>query len=184
MCSRSRWGETQPLRSVGQPRHIAAIDPEAVLAILPADQLILDEDGYRETAARALQAASEGRIVTLGIPATRPETGYGYIRAGEEVTTGVRAVEAFKEKPDVETALTYLADGRYYWNAGMFFVRRRSLMMDEMALHAPDVAAGAGAARQRAFEAGLRGAALDQHRLCGHGANRQGDRDPGRLWMV
>ena len=122
-------------------RHIAAIDPEAVLAILPADQLILDEDGYRETAARALQAASEGRIVTLGIPATRPETGYGYIRAGEEVTTGVRAVEAFKEKPDVETALTYLADGRYYWNAGMFFAPAK-LMLEEMAKYAPDVSAG------------------------------------------
>ncbi|MGB0590779.1 MAG: mannose-1-phosphate guanylyltransferase [Myxococcota bacterium] len=122
-------------------KHIAALDPDAVLAILPADQLILDEDAYRETAARALEAASEGRIVTLGIPATRPETGYGYIRAGEEVTPGVQSVEAFKEKPDIETALTYLADGRYYWNAGMFFAPAQ-LMLDEMAKYAPEVTQG------------------------------------------
>lgn len=122
-------------------QHIAKLDPDAVLAILPADQLILDEDAYRETATRALKAASLGRIVTLGIPATRPETGYGYIRAGDEVTEGVWAVEAFKEKPDIETALTYLADGRYYWNAGMFFAPAR-LMLEEMAKHAPDVSAG------------------------------------------
>jgi len=122
-------------------QHIASIDPDAVLAILPADQLILDEDAYRDTALRALEAAAQGRIVTLGIPATRPETGYGYIRAGAEVSEGVQAVEAFKEKPDIETALTYLADGGYYWNAGMFFAPAK-LMLDEMAKYAPEVSAG------------------------------------------
>jgi mannose-1-phosphate guanylyltransferase len=120
---------------------ILARDPDAILAILPADQLIVDEDDYRATVGRAVDAAAQGRIVTLGIPATRPETGYGYILAGEEVDTGVHSVAAFKEKPALETALAYLADGRYYWNAGMFFAPAR-LMMDEMARHAPDVSEG------------------------------------------
>ena len=116
-------------------------DPDAILAILPADQLIVDEDAYRATAARALEAASGGRIVTLGIPATRPETGYGYIRSGALGDEGVHAVEAFKEKPDLDTALSYLAAGGYYWNAGMFFAPAQ-LMLDEMARYAPDVTAG------------------------------------------
>ena len=122
-------------------REIAKRDPEALLAILPADQLIVDEEAYRETARLALEACAEGRIVTLGIPATRPETGYGYIRAGQEVSGGVFEVNAFKEKPDLDTALSYLAQGGYYWNAGMFFAPAK-LMLDELEVHAPEVSRG------------------------------------------
>jgi len=122
-------------------REILARDPDALLAILPADQLIVNEDLYRETATKALEACAEGRIVTLGIPATRPETGYGYIAAGSEIREGVHSVEAFKEKPDIDTALSYLAAGGYYWNAGMFFAPAR-LMLDEMLIYAPDIIEG------------------------------------------
>ncbi|MDP6942693.1 MAG: mannose-1-phosphate guanylyltransferase [Myxococcota bacterium] len=121
--------------------YIRRLDPDALLAILPADQLIVDEDAYRTTASQALEAAAQGRIVTLGIPATRPETGYGYIRSGAPLADGVLSVEAFKEKPDHDTALQYLADGGYYWNAGMFFAPA-DLMLDEMARYAPEVASG------------------------------------------
>lgn len=120
---------------------ISKRDPDALLAILPADQLIVDEDAYRDTAAQALEVAAQGRIVTLGIPPTRPETGYGYIRGGAPLTGGALSVEAFKEKPDLNTALQYLSEGGYYWNAGMFFASAR-LIADEMALHAPEVAEG------------------------------------------
>ncbi len=80
---------------------ISRRDPDALLAILPADQLIVDEAGYRDTARRAIAAAAQGRIVTLGITPTRPETGYGYIRAGAPLDDGVLSVSEFKEKPPV-----------------------------------------------------------------------------------
>jgi len=67
----------------------------------------------------AVRLASRGSIVTFGIRPTGPETGYGYIQAGESVN-GAFAVTSFREKPDRETAATYVASGNYYWNSGMF----------------------------------------------------------------
>ncbi|MGM0574815.1 MAG: mannose-1-phosphate guanylyltransferase [Myxococcota bacterium] len=116
-------------------------DPDAILAVLPADQHIVDTDAYRRVVRRAVEAAAEGRIVTLGIPATRPETGYGYIRAGETIDGEVRGVREFKEKPDRETALRYLKEGGYLWNAGMFFMPA-DLGVSELRRHEPDLAEG------------------------------------------
>lgn len=92
------------------------------MAILTADHLILEPEQFRSTLATAFDHAEEtGDLVTLGISPSRPETGYGYIEAGEEVgTKGLKRVHCFKEKPELEIAKQYVASGLYYWNSGMF----------------------------------------------------------------
>ncbi len=102
---------------------IARTDPEAVIAVLPADHHIGDEEGYRAVLARAIAAARQGDVVTVGITPTRPETGYGYIEVGEEIAAGVNRAQRFVEKPDRARAEEYLAQGRFLWNSGMFFFR-------------------------------------------------------------
>jgi len=115
-------------------------DPDALLMVLPADQHIADVPAYQETCRLALAAAADGAIVTLGIPATRPETGYGYLQRGAPTDRpGVFEVAAFKEKPDLATALAYLADGRFAWNAGMFFMPA-ALFLEELARFEPTLA--------------------------------------------
>ncbi len=100
--------------------YIAATDPEAILAVLPADHAIADTDGFRAAIAHATEQARAGRLVTLGIKATGPNVGYGYIERGASLGDGVYAVERFKEKPDAATAAAYVASDRYYWNGGIF----------------------------------------------------------------
>ncbi len=107
-------------------RHAAKDD--ALLAVLPADHYIARPELYREIVRAALQVAKEPeRMVVLGIPPTRPETGFGYVeRMGEPLqVTGhpVYAVRRFTEKPQLEIAKQYIASGNYQWNAGMFFWR-------------------------------------------------------------
>lgn len=98
----------------------AEIDPDALVLLLPADHVVADMPGFHAAIARAAPIARD-RIVTFGIEPTRPETGYGYIKRGEPLSEGVFAIDAFKEKPDAATAQSYLDDGAYAWNAGMFF---------------------------------------------------------------
>jgi mannose-1-phosphate guanylyltransferase len=107
-------------------RHAAKGD--TLLAVLPADHYISQADRYRDIVAAALEAASErGRMVVLGIPPTRPETGYGYIERGGEPRrikeSAIFQVRRFTEKPELPLAREYLATGNYFWNAGMFFWR-------------------------------------------------------------
>lgn len=107
-------------------RHVSRGD--ALLAVLPADHYIAQPEKYRKIVAAALDVAREpGRMVVLGIPPTRPETGFGYIeRMGEAISAKgfpVFAVKRFTEKPALPFAVEYVASGRYHWNAGMFFWR-------------------------------------------------------------
>ncbi len=107
-------------------RHAAKGD--ALLAVLPADHYIALPGLFREIVRVALQVAQEpGRMVVLGIPPTRPETGYGYVeRMSEPLLVNehpVYAVRRFTEKPQLELARQYIASGNYQWNAGMFFWR-------------------------------------------------------------
>ncbi|HTZ47802.1 MAG TPA: sugar phosphate nucleotidyltransferase [Verrucomicrobiae bacterium] len=107
-------------------RHAAKGD--ALMAVLPADQHIAQPERYRRIVRVALKIArTQERMVVLGIPPTRPETGYGYIERIEQPFTidGFPAfpVRRFAEKPELATAKKYLASGRYQWNAGMFFWR-------------------------------------------------------------
>ena len=97
----------------------AGADP--VLAVTPADQTVVDEPAFTAALQRAVRLAAEGAIVILGVQPDRPETGYGYIKASGAADSVV--VERFVEKPDLATAQRYLAEGRYFWNSGMFVVR-------------------------------------------------------------
>ena len=103
-------------------------DADGCFAMLPADHVIGDDSGFRTILDAAFDAAErEDTLVTVGIQPSYPATGYGYIHRGEvqQEVDGrpVYAVRAFKEKPDRETAETYVDSGEYYWNAGMFFWR-------------------------------------------------------------
>lgn len=107
-------------------RHTARGD--ALLAVLPADHYISQPEKYRRIVAAALDVACEpGRMVVLGIPPTRPETGFGYVEhMGEPISAKgfpVFAVKRFTEKPALPFAVEYVASGKYHWNAGMFFWR-------------------------------------------------------------
>ena len=94
----------------------------ANIVVTPSDALVTDTEEYRRKIATALDFTNnEDRIVTLGMKPSRPETGYGYIEAAARVDgSDIYKVEAFKEKPDLATAEKYVADGSYYWNAGIF----------------------------------------------------------------
>ena len=120
---------------------VARRDPDAVAMVLPSDHRIADEPRFRKVVERALESAQAGAITTIGIEATRPDTGYGYIELGDEVSPGVRRVARFIEKPDLERAKTYVASGRHVWNGGMFFFRAGH-MLDEIRRHLPELARG------------------------------------------
>jgi len=112
-------------------RHAAKGD--ALLAVLPADHYVARPELYREIVRAALQVALEPeRMVVLGIPPTRPDTGFGYIeRMGEPLQVNehpVYAVRRFTEKPQLEIAKQYVASGNYQWNAGMFFWRASTFL--------------------------------------------------------
>ncbi len=108
------------LLSMAHLEKMGATDDD-VLAIVPSDHVILNENGFRETIMKSIQAAiSQQAIVTIGIPPHFPHTGYGYIQKGESIDQDSFAVKEFKEKPNRETAEKYLASGQYVWNAGMF----------------------------------------------------------------
>ncbi|WP_420559615.1 mannose-1-phosphate guanylyltransferase/mannose-6-phosphate isomerase [Tepidicaulis sp.] len=119
---------------------------EAILLVLPADHHIGDLDAFRRAVHHGARLAGEGQLVTFGIVPTAPETGYGYIRRGESADQeGGYKVEAFVEKPDSATAASYLADGGYYWNAGIFMFRADRIL-EEMDAFCPDICAKARAA--------------------------------------
>ena len=144
---RQQLAEVPPQNIVGEPVGrdsapaiglMAAIleatqGPDTVMATLPADHVILHPDKFRAILRAAADVASEGYLVTLGIPPTGPDTGFGYIQSGqtlrEDTQAGVPvlAVRQFKEKPQRDVAEGYLRDGGYFWNAGMFIASVRTL---------------------------------------------------------
>ena len=112
---------------------------DPVLVVAAADQTVTDVAAYTAALRRAVAQAAEGAITILGIPPDRPDTGYGYIRA-----EGERVAE-FVEKPDLATAQRYLAQGSYFWNAGMFVVRA-SVWLAALQRFRPDIAAACATA--------------------------------------
>lgn len=115
--------------------------PQANIVVTPSDALVIDTAEFARCIAVALEkTANSQAIVTLGMMPTRPETGYGYIAAqGEADAKGICKVEAFKEKPDVETAKGYLAAGNYFWNAGIF-VWNADTITNAIRRYAPQIA--------------------------------------------
>ena len=121
-------------------RKIARNHPDADIVVTPADALVLKTERFAAVIAEALRCVSgTGKIVTVGIRPTRPETGYGYICASEVATDRVVKVDAFKEKPDLETARHFLQAGNYFWNAGIF-VWNAATINAQLRRHAPQIA--------------------------------------------
>jgi len=116
----------------------AAADP--LLLVLPADHVVPDRAAFCRSVAAAVPAAETGYLLTFGVTPTSPETGFGYIRAGEAVDGQVLRVERFVEKPDRATAESYLAAGGYLWNSGMFLFRA-SVLLEELAAANPKMLA-------------------------------------------
>ncbi|MFS2007357.1 mannose-1-phosphate guanylyltransferase/mannose-6-phosphate isomerase [Duganella sp. CT11-25] len=102
--------------------YLAALDPEAVMLVLPADHVIEDAAAFQAAVQRALPQVGQGALATFGIVPTAPETGYGYIRRGAALNgaDGCYQVASFVEKPDAAKAEGFVASGDYFWNSGMF----------------------------------------------------------------
>jgi len=113
-------------------------DPEAVMGVFPADHRIADAARFREAIAAAAGLASDDYLVTLGIAPSEPNTGYGYIHRGESLDQRDRfeayRVQRFTEKPDQETARSFVESGEYYWNGGIF-VWKVTRILNEIQKH-------------------------------------------------
>ena len=119
-----------------------SFDPDAVMAVFSADQLIDKPARYRALLKPALRAAAKGEIAVLGIQPRWPETGFGYIEFPPGVQAGALRtwpVLKFREKPDRETAEQFVESGRFYWNAGMFFWRA-DVLLEALRRHLPKTA--------------------------------------------
>ncbi len=119
---------------------VAKQDPQGVLVVLPSDQHVREVGAFVGSLEVAVEAASRGLLVTIGVKPSRPETGYGYVQQGAIIKDGnfqVREVKRFVEKPDVETAKNYLGSGDFLWNAGIF-VLRVDRVLEEFNLHLPE----------------------------------------------
>lgn len=119
----------------------AALNAEEsdILLVLPADHDLRDSAVFADAVKKGMQAAAAGNLVCFGIVPERPETGYGYMRAGAKNDVGFD-VDCFVEKPDLKKAREYCDAGDYYWNSGMFMFRA-DVFLQEMAEHAPEILA-------------------------------------------
>jgi mannose-1-phosphate guanylyltransferase len=119
-------------------------EPETVLGVFPSDHVVGDPERFAEVIRAGIKVAAAGEnIVVLGVPPTRPETGYGYIEKGAASDTvegiAVHRVKRFREKPDKHTAERFLAAGNYAWNGGIFLWSARTLA-NAIREHVPDMA--------------------------------------------
>ena len=110
---------------------------DPLLLVLAADHVIQDVAAFTKTVMNAIPLAEAGKLVTFGIVAHEPNTGYGYIKKGESQGPGF-AVDAFVEKPSIEVAKEYLESGDYFWNSGMFLFKA-SRYLEELKKHRPDI---------------------------------------------
>lgn len=108
------------------------------MLLLPADHYIADPSKFRKAVEEAAPLARKDRIVAFGVTPTRPETGYGYIRVGDAIDNVSRKVEAFVEKPSLETAASDLKSGNYLWNSGITLCKP-GLLIEEMLEFRPDI---------------------------------------------
>jgi len=136
---------------------LAERDPDARILVLPSDHVIEPREAFVESIERASALIDDGRLITFGVVPDGPETGYGYIQRGEALHGGWR-VSRFVEKPDRSNAVAYLAQGDFFWNAGIFLFAAKAYL-EELDNHHPEI----GAAARRAIETGNRD--LDFFRL-------------------
>ncbi len=109
-----------------------ALDKEEIVLVTPSDHLIKDEEAYKKVILKAKSEVEKDNLVTFGITPSYPEVGFGYIEA-----EGLD-VKSFKEKPDLETAKSYLEKGNYYWNSGMFMFKAR-VFLEELKKYSPEI---------------------------------------------
>ena len=135
---------TAPAAALAACRALAAGEDPALL-VAPSDGHVESAERFRQAVAAGLGAAAGGRLVTFGVPPTAPETGYGYVRAGETLGGGARRVDEFVEKPDREAAEEYVESGAFLWNSGIFLFKA-STWAEALSRHAPEVLASCRAA--------------------------------------
>ena len=112
---------------------------DGISVVLPSDHFIADENSFLSTISKAITLAQKNnKIVSVGIPPTRPDIGFGYIKASEKIENDVFLAEGFKEKPDLNTALEFISDENCFWNCGIF-VTKLSFMIDQYKKFLPDV---------------------------------------------
>jgi mannose-1-phosphate guanylyltransferase/mannose-6-phosphate isomerase len=119
--------------------YLRHLSPESVMIVMPSDHAIPDTENFLDDLRLAIQGAMEDHLVTFGIRPNRSETGYGYIKVDHSSKTqvmGLVKVERFAEKPDLQTAKNYIADGSYFWNSGIF-VWKTSKILSEIQKHLP-----------------------------------------------
>jgi mannose-1-phosphate guanylyltransferase len=111
--------------------HIRALNPNANIVVAPSDHLILKEAEFAATINEGLSfVANSSGLLTLGITPNRPETGYGYIQIGAEVTGSIKKVKTFTEKPNLELAKVFLQTGEFFWNSGIFLWNVNSIIAE------------------------------------------------------
>jgi len=119
---------------------------DPVLLVMPADHVIVDKDAFQDVVCKGAVLAEAGAIVTFGITPDAPETGYGYIQTGAAFDpNGAQRISRFVEKPDLQTAESYLREGNYLWNSGLFMVRA-SVWLKALSQCRPDILAACGTA--------------------------------------
>lgn len=119
---------------------------DALMLVLPADHVIRDIAAFETTIKQAVELAKQDALVTFGVQPTRPETGYGYIRSGDNFS-----VVEFVEKPNLAKAQAYLDSGEYLWNSGMFLFRAKAFL-DELSAHRDDIFQAVNLAYQQRTE--------------------------------
>ncbi len=131
---------TAPAVGLALARHCAT-NQDSIMGIFPADHHVLDTDSFCQSIKKAIQAAEQDQVVTIGIEADRPETGYGYIEKTHwEIGNlgGVFRVKSFCEKPDFDTASSYLETGLHLWNSGIYVGKVKTLL-EEFSCYLPDI---------------------------------------------
>ncbi len=128
---------TAPAIAVAAIRAISE-DPESLLLVMPADHLLDDIENFQDRVNKAIPFAEKGLLMTFGVKPTYPETGYGYIKIGENIGEKVSRVGRFVEKPNLTTARQYMDERGYFWNSGMFFFSAAAYL-EEIGLHEPTI---------------------------------------------
>jgi mannose-1-phosphate guanylyltransferase/mannose-6-phosphate isomerase len=127
---------------------------DPVLIVMPSDHIIADVAGFQALLEHAVELADTGLLVTFGIVPDQPETGFGYVRKGEAIDNMAFVLSEFVEKPDLETAESYLASGDYLWNSGIFVVKA-SVWIEQITRHHSDIASACHHAVQRGATDGV-----------------------------
>ncbi|MBW1820150.1 MAG: mannose-1-phosphate guanylyltransferase/mannose-6-phosphate isomerase [Deltaproteobacteria bacterium] len=116
--------------------NILKVEKDAVLCVFAADHVIREIEVFHRKLESAILLADKGYIVTFGIMPSYPETGYGYIEGGKDISYGALTLRRFVEKPDIKTAKEYIKAGNFFWNSGMFAFKA-SVIMDEFKVFEP-----------------------------------------------